>query len=55
MRLGAVQRHADQNELLIEQLSEVRLKEVLAKAVEECLSGKQDQRPPMVFKAAAAL
>jgi cupin superfamily acireductone dioxygenase involved in methionine salvage len=53
--VGAVQSHADQNGLLIEQLSEVRLKEVLAKAVEECLSGKQDQRPPMVFEAAAEL
>jgi hypothetical protein len=52
--VGAVQSHADQNGLLIEQLSEVRLKEVLAKAVEECLGGKQDPRP-MVFKAAAAL
>ena len=53
--VGAAQSDTGQNGLLIEQLSEVRLKEVLAKAVEECLSGKLDQRPPMVFNAAAAL
>lgn len=41
--VGAVQSHTGENGLLIEQLSEVRLKEVLAKAVEECLSGKRDQ------------
>ena len=43
--VGAVQSHTGQNGLLIEQLSEVRLKEVLAKAVEECVSGKREQRP----------
>jgi hypothetical protein len=43
--VGAAQNDTGQNGLLIEQLSEVRLKEALAKAVEECLSGKRDQRP----------
>jgi len=43
--VGAVHNDAGKTKLPIEQLSEDRLKEVLAKAVEECLSGKRDQRP----------
>jgi hypothetical protein len=43
--VGAVQNDTGKIKLPIEQLSEVRLTEVLAKAVEECLSGKRDQRP----------
>ena len=42
--VGAVHNDAGKINLPIEQLSEDRLKEVLAKAVEECLSGKRDQR-----------
>jgi len=42
---GALHNDTGEIKLPIEQLSEVRLKEVLAKAVEECLSGKRDQRP----------
>ena len=43
--IGAVHNDTGKIKLPIEQLSEIRLKEVLAKAVEECLSGKRDQRP----------
>lgn len=43
--VGAVLNDTGKIKLPIEQLSEDRLKEVLAKAVEECLSGKRDQRP----------
>jgi hypothetical protein len=43
--VGTVQNGTGKIELPIEELSEVRLKEVLAKAVQECLSGKRDQRP----------
>ena len=42
--VGAVHNDAGKIKLPIEQLSEDRLKEVLAKAVEECLSGKRDQQ-----------
>lgn len=42
--VGAVHNDAGKISLPIEQLSEDRLKEVLAKAVEECLSGKRDPR-----------
>ena len=42
---GAVHNDAGNIKLPIEQLSKDRLKEVLAKAVEECLSGKRDQSP----------
>ena len=43
--VGAVHSHTGKTKLPIEQLSEDRLKEVLAKAVEECLGGKRDQKP----------
>ena len=43
--VGAVSNDTGKIKLPIEQLSEDRLKEVFAKAVEECLSGKRDQRP----------
>ena len=43
--VGAVHNDAGKIKVPIEQLSEDRLKEVLSKAVEECLIGKRDQRP----------
>ena len=42
--VGAAHNDAGMSWVPIEQLSEDRLKEVLAKAVEECLGGKRDQR-----------
>lgn len=42
--VGAVHNDAGKIKLPIEQLGEDRLKEVLAKAVEQCLGGKRDQQ-----------
>ena len=42
--VGAAHNDAGMSWVPIEQLSEDRLKEVVAKAVEACLSGKRDQR-----------
>jgi hypothetical protein len=43
--VGAIHNDPSKIKFPIEQLSEERFKEVLAKAVEECLSGKRNQRP----------
>jgi len=42
--VGGIHDVASTTKVPIEQLNQDRLKEVLAKAVEECLSGKRDQR-----------
>jgi hypothetical protein len=43
--IGAVHNQTGKTKLPIEELSEDRLKEVLARAVKECLGGKRDQMP----------